>query len=171
MADIYKRYKNDNQAYAKCYKDLVAKYPGLKSLLLLGDAYLKIEEPEKAVAVYEKAFKENPKSTFLAKNIGISLVKTHQYKKAVKYYEQALTGENADPSLRFDLASLYLKLDKFKEAEKVVSKALDHDKSEDLTVLAQDVKLYMLQAKIYLASNETDGSIITLSGAKEIQIK
>jgi tetratricopeptide repeat protein 21B len=171
MADIYKRYRNDNQAYASCYKDLATKYPGLKSMLLLGDAYLKIEEPEKAVVVYEKAFKDNPKATFLAKNIGISLVKTHQYKKAVKYYEKAVTGENADPSLLFDLSSLYLKLDKYDDAERVVKAALDHEKSEELAILAQDVKLYILQAKIFKAMDDIDASLDTLSKAKDIQLQ
>jgi tetratricopeptide (TPR) repeat protein len=171
MADIYKTYKNDNTAYANCYKDIAAKNHGLKSLLLLGDAYLKIDEPEKAVAVYERALKENPKATFLAKNIGISLVKTYQYKKAVNYYEQALKGENIDPSLRFDLASLYLILDKHDDAERVVNAALDHVKSEESLILAQDVKLYIMRAKIYKATNDIDGAINTLSKAKNIHLQ
>lgn len=133
MADIYKRYKNDLQAYARCYSELCSQNPTVKSWLLLGDAYTSIQEPEKAIAVYERAFEDNPTAVVLAIKIGKALVKTHDYKKAVKYYEHALTTSIVNPSLQYDLADLYRKLGQYDNAELVISNALDHPNCEELS--------------------------------------
>ena len=42
---------------------------------------MNIQEPEKAIEVYEQAMKRNPRDSALASKIGQALVKTHQYGK------------------------------------------------------------------------------------------
>ena len=42
------------------YRELIDKKPSPESYLLLGDAYMSIQEPEKAIDVYESALKKNP---------------------------------------------------------------------------------------------------------------
>jgi tetratricopeptide repeat protein 21B len=81
MADIYLKALNDRQNYARCYKEIVDVYPSLDSFLLLGDAYLNIEEPELAAEVYKSALEVFPKEVSLHGKIGKSLIKTHNYKK------------------------------------------------------------------------------------------
>ena len=71
-------------------RELVDKYPSPHTCVLLGDAYLAIQEPEKAIEVYEAALKRNPHDPILAKKIGSALVKTHNYGKAINYYEASL---------------------------------------------------------------------------------
>lgn len=44
MADIYKRHKKDDRAYTRCYCEIVEKSPGVKTLIMLGDAWLGIQE-------------------------------------------------------------------------------------------------------------------------------
>ena len=44
---------------------------------------MNIQEPEKAIEVYEQAMKRNPRDSALASKIGQALVKTHQYGKVV----------------------------------------------------------------------------------------
>lgn len=44
MADIYMKYKNDKKAYARCYSELVEREPTVESCLLLGDAYMNLQE-------------------------------------------------------------------------------------------------------------------------------
>ena len=39
--------------YVACYKELVDKETSSTSCLLLGDAYMHIQEPQRAIAVYE----------------------------------------------------------------------------------------------------------------------
>ena len=63
------------------YRELCEKHPSPHTSLLLGDAYMNIQEPEKAIEVYEQAMKRNPRDSALASKIGQALVKTHQYGK------------------------------------------------------------------------------------------
>lgn len=81
MADIYLNHRKDKRLYASCYRELVDKHPSTHTCLLLGDAYMSIQEPEKAIEVYESALKRNPKDAALATKIGQALVKTHNYGK------------------------------------------------------------------------------------------
>lgn len=62
-------------------RELVEKRPSPETSLLLGDAYMNIQEPEKAIEIYESALKKNPRDSALASKIGSALIKTHQYSK------------------------------------------------------------------------------------------
>lgn len=64
-----------------CYRELASQQPGTQSALLLGDAYISILEPDKAIEVYETALKKNPRDATLASKIGQALVRTHNYNK------------------------------------------------------------------------------------------
>ena len=44
MADIYLNYRKDKRLYASCYRELVDKNPSPQTCLLLGDAYMSIQE-------------------------------------------------------------------------------------------------------------------------------
>lgn len=44
MAEIYLNFKNDTKSYAKCYSEIVQKKPTMEACVLLGDAYMKIQE-------------------------------------------------------------------------------------------------------------------------------
>ncbi|EMP38709.1 Tetratricopeptide repeat protein 21B [Chelonia mydas] len=83
MADIYLQYRKEKKLYASCYRDLVDKLPSSHTFLLLGDAYMNIQEPEEAIEVYEQALKKNPRDGILASKIGKALIKTHNYSKVV----------------------------------------------------------------------------------------
>ena len=69
------------------YREVVEKSPSTQSYLLLGDAYMAITEPERALEVYEQALKRNPRDTTLAAKMGKALQRTHQYGKAINYYK------------------------------------------------------------------------------------
>ena len=76
-----------------CYRELVDQHHSPHTCLLLGDAYMSIQEPEKAIEVYETALRKNLRDSALASKIGQALVKTHNYGKAINYYEASLRGE------------------------------------------------------------------------------
>jgi tetratricopeptide repeat protein 21B len=44
MADIYLHHRKDKKLYASCYRELVDKNPSPHTCLLLGDAYMSIQE-------------------------------------------------------------------------------------------------------------------------------
>ncbi|CAH3194049.1 unnamed protein product [Porites evermanni] len=127
MADIYLHHRKDKRLYASVYRELVDKNPSAHTCLLLGDAYMSIQEPEKAIEVYETALKKNPRDGALASKIGQALVKTHHYGKAINYYEAALKSGQQN-FLRYDLAELYLKLKNYDKADKVIKSALEQEK-------------------------------------------
>ncbi|KAM8933514.1 LOW QUALITY PROTEIN: tetratricopeptide repeat protein 21B [Pelodytes ibericus] len=170
MADIYLQHRKDKQLYASCYRDLVEKLPSSHTYMLLGNAYMNTLEPEKAIEVYEKALKYNPKDGTLAGKIGKALIKTHNYAKAIGYYEAALKDGQQD-FLHYDLAELLLKLKQYEKAEKVLHQALDHEPVNDLSSLMDDSRYYVMLAKIYSKMEKTEEAFISLQRAREMQAR
>ena len=62
-------------------RELALKRSDAQSALMLGDAYMNIQEPEKAIEVYEGALRRNPRDKLLASKTGQALVKAHNYSK------------------------------------------------------------------------------------------
>lgn len=75
---------------------------------LLGDALMKIHEPEDAALAYEKAQQLNPEDEETIRNLGRALCLTHDYKRAIDYYESALKQNSKRVELLLDLAKLYI---------------------------------------------------------------
>ncbi|KAM4698341.1 tetratricopeptide repeat protein 21B isoform 1-T1 [Rhinophrynus dorsalis] len=170
MADIYLHHRKDKKLYVSCYRDLVEKLPSSHTYLLLGDAYMNIQEPEKAIEVYEQALKKNPKDGTLASKIGKALIKTHNYAKAISYYEAALKS-GQQTFLRYDLAELLSKLKQYEKAEKVLQQALDHEAVNELSSLMDDSRYHVLLAKIYSKMEKTEDAIVSLQRARELQAR
>lgn len=77
------------------YRELVEHCPGPKTYSMLGDAYISIQEPERAIEAYEQALKQNPLNKLhIASKLGKALVKTHQYTKAINYYWDVIKQDN-----------------------------------------------------------------------------
>jgi tetratricopeptide repeat protein 21B len=127
MANIYLVHKKDRISFAQCFREIVQNSPGADSYLLLGDAYLGIQEPDEAIEAYKQAARQDPSDPLLASKLGRAYVKTHQYKKAISYYKEAITiPENY--SLKLDLAELYLKLKQYANAEQILIEDIDSTK-------------------------------------------
>uniref|UniRef100_A0A8C6C5W9 Tetratricopeptide repeat domain 21A n=1 Tax=Monodon monoceros TaxID=40151 RepID=A0A8C6C5W9_MONMO len=167
MASIYLQTRKDVHLYIGCYRELCEHLPGPHTSLLLGDAFMNIQEPEKALEVYDEAYRKNPHDASLISRIGQAYVKTHQYTKAINYYEaaQKISGQDF---LCCDLAELLLKLKKFNKAEKVLKQALDHDFIKDIPSLMNDVKCLLLLAKVY-KSHKKEDVMDTLNKAMDLQ--
>ncbi|XP_056653199.1 tetratricopeptide repeat protein 21B isoform X3 [Monodelphis domestica] len=164
MADIYLKHRKEKKLYASCYRDLVEKLPNPHTFLLLGDAYMNIQEPEEAIEAYEQALKQNPKDGTLASKIGKALVKTHNYSKAITYYEAALKSGQQN-FLCYDLAELLLKLKRYEKAEKVLQHALAHEPVNELSALIEDGRYQVLLAKIYSKMEKPGEAVIALQQA------
>ncbi|XP_059966738.1 tetratricopeptide repeat protein 21A isoform X2 [Mesoplodon densirostris] len=167
MASIYLQIRKDVHLYIGCYRELCEHLPGPHTSLLLGDAFMNIQEPEKALKVYDEAYRKNPHDASLISRIGQAYVKTHQYTKAINYYEaaQKISGQDF---LCCDLAELLLRLKKFNKAEKVLKQALDHDFVKDIPSMMNDVKCLLLLAKVY-KSHKKEDVMDTLNKAMDLQ--
>ncbi|XP_048474316.1 tetratricopeptide repeat protein 21B-like [Rhincodon typus] len=168
LAEIYLHKQKDQKLYIRCYKDLHEQFPNPQISLLLGDAYITIQEPEKAIEVYEQVLKKNPHDGYLVRKIGQALIKTHHYTKAIHYFETALKIGGQD-FLCHDLAELLLKLRLFEKAKKVLRKALEHDFKNDLATMMNDVKYLMLLARICKKTNEVEEALTALTKAYDLQ--
>ncbi|XP_075412150.1 tetratricopeptide repeat protein 21A [Tenrec ecaudatus] len=167
MASIYLQTRKDVRLYIGCYRELCENLPGPHTSLLLGDAFMHIQEPEKALEVYDEAYRKNPHDASLVSRIGQAYMKTHQYGKAVNYYEAA-QKISAQDFLCCDLAELFLKLKKFAKAERVLKQALEHDFANDLPSMMTVVKCLLLLAKVY-KHNKREEVMETLNKALDLQ--
>jgi tetratricopeptide repeat protein 21B len=125
-ADIILTNNHDKEGYTKCYQQLAEKDPSAKNYSLLGEAYLRILNPEAAIDALDRAYKLDPTNSRLRGRIGRTLVSTHEYHRAVEFYESSIreqvkvANRNGGPggnnistdviTLSHDLAKLYIKL-------------------------------------------------------------
>lgn len=70
MANIYLVNKKDRLSFAQCFKELVHNNPGADSYIMLGDAYMSIQEPDEAVEAYKQAVMQDPMNPALASKLG-----------------------------------------------------------------------------------------------------
>ncbi|XP_039250500.2 tetratricopeptide repeat protein 21B-like [Styela clava] len=172
MAHIYLHHRRDKNLYISCYRDLLSKRPSSHASLLLGDAYMSIQEPDKAIEVYEQAMQQNPDSG-LASKIGQALVKTHDYRRAIAYYEAALnTGQQQH--LRFELAELLLQLKMYDKMEAILKQIPSDDRSRGETELERamfDTKCFLLLSSLYKERNQHEKVAEELSKARDKQAR
>mmetsp|Transcript_26568 Transcript_26568/g.85189 ORF Transcript_26568/g.85189 Transcript_26568/m.85189 type:complete len:1185 (+) Transcript_26568:168-3722(+) len=171
MADIYLKHRNDKAMYASCYLDLVEKYPDVQTYMMLGEAFMQIQEPEKAIKAFESALnRQDRKDPTLACKIGRALITTHDYRKAVDYYERAVQSDPSNLPMQHELAELYFKLKRFDHAQRVLSDALAAPKSGDVSdSLATDVQNTLLLAKVLKGQGRNEEFATTMAQANEVQ--
>lgn len=171
MADIYLNHRKDRRLFASCYREVVEKFPTTQSYLMLGDAYMSIQEPERAIEVYEQALKKNPRDSVLARKIGQALIKTHHYEKAITYYKAAIKT-SGQIMLRYDLAHLLYRMKRFKEAQDIINHLLESEQqTNDLTWLEWEAKFLLLLAQIQQSIQAEDRAILYLQRAWEVQTR
>ncbi|KAG8250917.1 Tetratricopeptide repeat protein 21B [Homalodisca vitripennis] len=148
MAEIHLHKLKDERAFAECYKQLVTSKPSTENLLLLGDAYMAIQEPELAVETYERAMKSSSSDPKLSARLGRVLVKCHQYGKAIK----CLRDAGAEGSL--ELAQLLVRLGQLEAAENALTEVPLSDKA-------------FILAKVREKSGDIQGAMMVLREARE----
>lgn len=170
MANIYLVNKKDRLSFAQCFKEVVHNNPGPDSFIMLGDAYMSIQEPDEAVEAYRQAVLQDPMDPLLASKLGRAYVKTHQYKKAISYYKDAITvPENYQ--LKLDLAELYLKLKQYTNAEQIILEDIEKNQKhdDDMSKLQTRTKLLLLLARVREKSGNINSSLSTLKEARDNQ--
>ncbi|CAL8090938.1 unnamed protein product [Calicophoron daubneyi] len=138
MADIYLNHRKEKKLYAACYRELADKLDTTEAHLLLGDAYMTIQEPERAMEVYEGVLRKNPNDLRLAMKMGQALVKTHHYGKAVSYYEAAVKG--GQKALCLDLVDLLIKLKQYEKARKILTPLITESSADSDSLESSEVR-------------------------------
>ncbi|GMH34337.1 hypothetical protein BSKO_02171 [Bryopsis sp. KO-2023] len=161
LANIHLRQRNDKAAYVKCYLDLSERCPGFDTNLMLGEALMHIQEPEKAILAFESALELNPKDSDLACKIGQALVTTHEYQRAVDFYNKAIRNNPMHLRFQHDLAMLLLRLKRHDQAVQVLNKALGLAKQITRPVEQQTliVDTLVLLAKVFRSAGNIDDFI------------
>lgn len=154
MGDIYLIQLMDRRHYAKCYMEIVKAKESPEHYRLAGDAMMRIQEPEEAIELYEKAL-QNSTDTTLVRDIGRALVMTHDYKKAIQYYEGALDTNASQHALREDLANLRIKLGQYTEAKAVIDQGINLLESEEKSIknIKYHVGLLLASTKLMRAES------------------
>ncbi len=166
-AEIYLRYRKNRRLYAMCFQELANNdRMSVHKQLLLADAYMKIQEPDKAIRAFETALKLAPEDPNLPVQMGRALVATHDYARAVQYYEAAIKADRGKLYLFHELADLYLQLKLYDHAIKTLEVALSptahqHGRGgtefdDDQRKMGADVKSYMILAEVRSGQNLTN---------------
>ncbi|KAH6596442.1 hypothetical protein BASA50_005148 [Batrachochytrium salamandrivorans] len=172
MADIYLKYKKSPKNYARCYSEIVEKSPSVESCILLGDAYMNIQEPEQAVLVYQSALTANPERSILACKIGKALIKTHDYERAISYYESVLESRSETAiSLKYDLAELFIKLKRYHDAETLILSALEHSQGDEPSVMMMNSKFHSLLALVFKTDLKPDQAFSSYMNARDLHTR
>jgi tetratricopeptide repeat protein 21B len=174
-ANIYLTHRRDKRLYIQCYQSLVEhSRQSMASYIHLGEAHMRIQEPDKAIDAYETALRKNPQNSALASKIGKALVSTHDYLKAIDYYENALRTAPDRTDLSHSLAELYAKLQSYDQAARVLEQALDsrsapRDRERDATSMKAEVKNLLLLASVHAGAENADQVPDTLMRARLLQ--
>uniref|UniRef100_A0A1A9ZZ57 Tetratricopeptide repeat protein 21B n=1 Tax=Glossina pallidipes TaxID=7398 RepID=A0A1A9ZZ57_GLOPL len=173
LASIHLLHRKDRVAFATCFTEIVETSPESESYVMLGEAYMSIQEPDLAIEAYQKAFNLRPHDTHLAGKLGRAYVKSHQYNKAIAFYQQALCTEN-HTGLKLNLAELYLKLKQFKNAQMTLEEPEDgshgsHVDFLDIDGLQLRTKQLLLLARVHEKAGNTSLSLQTLKAARDNQ--
>ena len=121
QADILLVHKRSKKAYVGCYEDLCVLDGSLHHMLLLAEAYARVQEMDAAIAAYERALSmvqqrereeedAGPEaaagdaaavsSSDIYSRIGKAMVATHDYRRAVDYFEEAVRTEQEKDAQR-----------------------------------------------------------------------
>lgn len=97
-----------------------------KTLVELGQYYLKIEDKEKALMYYEEALKAEPTNFSVIKDVLLLRLDLNEYEQAIAQSEEALELFPAQPILYLVNAVAYNQMNQAKKAIKALNNGLDY---------------------------------------------
>ncbi len=172
LAEIYIKHKRNKNAFSQCYQELATELKSVHGYTLLGQAYMRVQEPERAILSFERALELDPENPALASRIGRTLVMTHDYARAAQYYEAAAAkGGSGRVTLLHELADLYNTLNRYEDSLRVLNEALSgaQDSKDNWDKTIENVRTYLLMAKVQESAHQLDERKTTLTNALRLQ--
>jgi tetratricopeptide repeat protein 21B len=178
-ADIYLKHRKHKKGFIKCYQRISQRLRNKRGYVLLGDAYMRIHDPTKAIESYERALREQPGDVALTVLIGNTMMTTHNYQAAVEYFESALDSHGQDKTaLRLALAELLTRLKRWSEAQAILSDAIrdkkrrNNNNTEETTASwIEDVHILRILTNVYFGNGDDTQALETIQKANSIQDK
>ena len=177
MANIYLIHKNDKIHYAKCYSEIIQHHSNLETFMLLGDAYMNVQDPEQAILVYKTALKAYPNETCVLGKLGKALTKTHDYQRAISFYEDAIHPTQSKGSslenvfeLKLDLIDLYIKLGNYELSKDLIDSLPSTCTDLDIHQQKLYVTLFKLKSKLHVKLKDHHAAFESLLQARANQL-
>ena len=171
LAELYLSHRNDRRMFAQCHEEMVKANPTAQAYILLGEAYMRIVEPEKAIGAFESALQRTPGDASLASRIGKVLVTTHDYAKAIQYYASATQRDPSKTALRLELAQLFAELKRHEQATAEVKPLLlpdgDDGASGELEGVITHVQALRLMARVHKEGGALGEAVAALERARQ----
>ena len=143
-------FKLDKDAFVECFSTLVRIHENRTSLILLGDAYMRIQLPEKAAHSYLEAYSRNHENLSIAKKIGHAFVCSHKLRTTKDFYKEVLKQHPQSNEVRLELAKIYLKLSEYDSALQTISQLNDaYEFKSKIDMMKDQNERLILTAKIY----------------------
>ena len=174
LADVYLNHRNDKKRYIECYKSLAKAAPGARTAIALGEACMRVNEPQEAIKSFEMALQHNKSDTGLRSKIGKALVATHDYDNAKIYYQEALQEQPNDTTLSLELAELAMRLGRrnppeYHFAEQVLLDSKNALGFGDSHAITNNVKVHMMLAELYKEQGKMEDATEALMQARSLQ--
>ncbi|XQJ24432.1 Tetratricopeptide repeat/TPR repeat, putative [Leishmania guyanensis] len=154
LGKLFLTQKHNVAMYIRCFQEMAEAAPSAPSYVALGEAYATVQEPEQAIAAYEKAKALSPSSNELSVRVGRALVAAHDYAKAIQYYQDALMSDPHLSTVRTDLAMLQWRLGRIDAARETIMLSPVYDLSSTSGTEAG------LAPSVVAGSEETAGTAI-----------
>lgn len=152
LGKLFLTQKHSMPMYIQCFEEMAEAAPTAQSYVELGEAYSTIQEPEQAIAAYEKARALAPSSKELSVRVGRALVASHNYAKAVRYYQDAITADPHLSAVRADLATLLWRLGDLEMAQDTITSApvlqVAPSVEEPVSLAIERINLHLLLYKV-----------------------
>eukprot|EP00892_Ulva_mutabilis_P009788 jgi/Ulvmu1/7181/UM034_0090.1 len=110
FAEITLRYRNDERQFIAAHVDIVTTFKDYDAHVSAGDAFLSIQEPERAVAMYQEALQLGAPSSALYAKLARTYAAMHHYKRALAESAKAVRLQPADPALRLEKTDMLLRM-------------------------------------------------------------
>lgn len=151
-AETYLKHRRDRVRYIKCFEELhaISHKLGRDAHIAqkeLGDAHMRVGDPESAISAYQSGLKDRPNEIDLVRALGRALVSTHDYQRAVSYLKTSMQNAASDSSssssfssssakssfitsLRNDLIELLVKLGQHDDAQHLINEVISSTNSK-----------------------------------------
>ncbi|GIV54293.1 MAG: hypothetical protein KatS3mg039_0811 [Candidatus Kapaibacterium sp.] len=144
--------KRYTEAAAAVESYLRAEPSNVEALLLAGDIYTQLEQPQRALEYFRRAYQEDRDNTTAVRRYGRALSEAGDHKQALEILQRALRSKPKDVYLRLAYGQALLAADSIRAAELEITKAREMDKSIPDGFLALG-DLYFSQ-RVYLLAKD-----------------